>query len=74
MGSFLNDGNNTGHGNSVTITNIPYATYEVVAYVGSEFGAQGRPSALTVSANTTTTYYFGRTTPLPLDNIPARSP
>ena len=50
MGSFTNDGQTT-----VTFTNIPYANYEVLAYVGAE-GANGRAATLAISGNPT--YYF----------------
>jgi autotransporter-associated beta strand protein len=60
MGSFLNDG--TG-GNTVTFTNIPYVSYEVITYVGSEGGgSNGRQSILNVG-NAPTYYFSTDTTP-----------
>jgi autotransporter-associated beta strand protein len=58
MGSFLNDGQG---GNTVTFTNIPFASYEVITYVGSEGGgANGRESTLNVGS--APTYYFSTDT------------
>ncbi len=61
MGSMLNDGAGNGHGNSVTLSNIPYASYEVIAYVGSEGGgANGRLSNLNIGSSPT--FYFSTDT------------
>ena len=45
MGSFPNF---EGASNVATFTNIPFASYEVVAYVGAEGGANGRSATLTI--------------------------
>ena len=60
MGSFLNDGPGNGHGNSITISNIPYTSYEVLAYVGSEDTANQRESNLNIGNSPT--MYFGTDT------------
>ena len=57
MGTFLNDGGTNGTGNTVTFSNIPYSSYEVVAYVGSEGGAaNNRPGGVTIGS--APTFYF----------------
>ena len=53
MGSFLNTGN--GGASTVTISNIPYSSYNVITYVGAE-GANGRTADVTTG--TGPTYYF----------------
>ena len=53
MGSFTNSGTTT-----VTFTNLPYSSYEVIAYVGNE-GANGRTGNISIDG---ATYYYSTDT------------
>ena len=53
MGSFTNTGTTT-----VNFTDIPYSSYEVIAYVGNE-GANGRTANISIGG---TTYYYSTDT------------